>query len=144
MFAALKLAAIACVPALPTLVTMQLCPVDKKAGAIVKVRPPPTVFGVVWPLLFAGLGVAFYRLECKWPILILSVLLAMWQVLYSSKCGGDKKKACWCLLACSFLGLVALSFAACERDGVSVVALSALLAWLLFAQQMNVIEVQMS
>jgi hypothetical protein len=68
----------------------------------------------------------------------------MWQGLYSSRCGGNKKKACWCLLANCFVGFVALSFAIRESDAASIVALSALLAWLLFAQQMNATEVQMS
>ena len=144
MLAALKVVATACIPTLPTLVVMMLCPVDQKAGSVVKFRPPPVVFSIVWPLLFVGLGIAFYRLDNKWPILILSVLLAMWQVLYSSKCGGNKKRACWCLLTCCFVGFVALAFAICESDAVSIIALSALLAWLLFAQQMNTAEVQLS
>jgi len=143
MLAALKIAAVACIPAIPTLVVMTTCPVSKTAGDVVKVRPPPAAFGVIWPLLFLGLGVAFYRLECKWPILVLAVMLAIWQVLYSDKCGGDKKRACWSLLLCVFLGLVALAFAACEHDATSIICLSALLAWLMFAQQMNVVEVQM-
>jgi tryptophan-rich sensory protein len=144
MLGALKAAGIACIPVIPTLITMIACPVDQKAGSVVKFRPPPVIFSIMWPLLFVGLGVAFYRLDNKWPILILSVLLAMWQVLYSSKCGGNKKRACWCLLACCFVGFVALSFGICESDAVSIVALSALLAWLHFAQQINSAEVQLS
>ena len=138
----ISLAVLGCIPALPTLLAMASCPVDKAAGSIVKVRPPPIVFGIVWPLLFIGLGVAFCRLERKWPILILSALLAVWQVIYSDTCCDDKKKACWCLLACCFVGFVALSFSVVENDAASIVSLSAMIAWLVFAQQMNALEVQ--
>jgi tryptophan-rich sensory protein len=142
MYPQLTAILVACAPALPTLVTMAACPVPKLAGTVVKARPPPSVFATVWPLLFLGLGVSFYRLECKWPILILSVLLAVWQVLYSDRCGNNPKTACWCLLLCSAVGLVALSFAACEADKLSIISLSCLVAWLLFAQNMNMLEVQ--
>jgi hypothetical protein len=144
MLSALKTVAVLCIPALPTAIAMGACPLDERAGSAVKARPPPEVFGVVWPLLFLGLGVALCRLQCKWPIVALSALLALWQALYSSECCEDKLKACWCLLACCFVGLVALSFSASEGDSVSTVALSGLVAWLVFAQQMNMLEVQVA
>lgn len=131
-----------CAPALPTAVVMAFCPVPTSAGQAVAVRPPALAFSIVWPILFAGLGVALVRAEVKWPILLLSLGLAGWQLVYSEKCGGNKRHACWALAGCVFLGLIAFGQAACDADLVSITATAALLAWLFFAQLMGALEVQ--
>jgi tryptophan-rich sensory protein len=144
MSEALKTLAIICLPALPTVLAMPFCPVSKGAGDVVKARPPPWVFGTVWPLLFLGMGVSLLRLDCKWPIMVTAVILALWQIVYSPRCGGNKTLACWILLLCTAAAIAALSFAVCESDAVSIACLSALVGWLIFAQLLNVLEVQLS
>lgn len=129
-------------PMLPSLAASALCPMSDEAGDLVAARPPPRAFAVVWPLLFLGLGVALWRMERKTPVLFLAVLLAAWQTLYSTRCGHNKRAACWLLPLCVAATLFALFCAACQQDCVSGAALSALLAWLLFAQNLAVVELQ--
>jgi len=138
----LKMLAVACLPALPTALTALVCPVSKTAGATVKARPPPWVFGLIWPLLFLGLGVALWRLQRKWPVLLVSLLLALWPLASSERCGRSPRLACWALLPCVAATLLALALAAPEADAPSLAALSALLAWLLFAQVLAALEAQ--
>jgi hypothetical protein len=101
-------------------------------------------FAVVWPLLFVGLGASLCRLECKWPIVFVSLCLGLWQLVYSQKCGADLRRACWTLALCSFAAVLALAMATREGDVVGIVALAALVAWLFFAQQLNLLEAQLA
>jgi len=121
-----------------------VCSMSSDAGGAVKVRPPALVFGIVWPVLFLGLGVALLRSEHKWPLILLAGLLPLWQLLYSKNCGNNKKAAAWLLIVCVMAALIALAYAAAHHDHASVVALGALTAWLIFAEQMAVLEVQAS
>ena len=143
MAAALKLVLLFCAPAVPTLLASAACPMSSEAGRAVVARPPPAAFSVVWPLLFVGLGTSLCRLDCKWPIIIASLCLGFWPPLYSRACGADPRRACWSLVLCSFAAIVALAMATREGDAVSIVALAALVAWLLFAQQLSALEVQL-
>jgi tryptophan-rich sensory protein len=142
MAAALKLVLLFCTPAVPPLLASAVCPMSAEAGRTVVARPPPAAFAIVWPLLFVGLGASLCRLDCKWPIIVASLCLGFWSPLYSQECGADPRRACWILVLCSFAAIVALAMATREGDAVSIVALSALVAWLLFAQQLSALEVQ--
>lgn len=121
-----------------------VCPMSKAAADGVKATPPPAAFAVVWPILFLGLGLALLRAGQKWPLVLLVCLLPLWQLLYSRRCGSKPRGAAWLLVACVASGLIGLGFAAAQRDHVSVVALAALVAWLIFAQQLLALELQVA
>jgi len=127
--------------AISTICTL-VCPMSKDAGDAVKVRPPPVVFSVIWPILFLGLGFALLRAEHKWPIVLLAGLLPIWQLTYAKTCADKKKEAAWLLIVCIAVGLIALAFASAHHDHVSILALAALVAWMIFAQQMSTLELQ--
>ena len=62
------------------------CKPSKNAGAIVKFRPPAWVFGIVWPILYILLGLAWInskQLSLFYWILI--ILLDLWLYIYSCK-----------------------------------------------------------
>ena len=130
------------IPAIPTLAAVSVCKVSKESGEGLKFRPPSYVFAWMWSALFICLGIAFYRTQVKWPILLLSLGLGSWVVMYSSNCGARKVQATWVLAACIWFGLMVVSFSAFEGDAFNIAASSAALAWLIFAQFMNVLEAQ--
>ena len=140
----MKLILLFCAPAMPTLLASVACPLTPEAGRAVVARPPPIAFAVAWPLLFVGLGLCLCRLECKWPVVVVSLCLGFWQLIYSQQCGANARQACWSLVLCSFAAIMALAMATREGDAVSIVSLAALVAWLLFAQQLNLLEVQLA
>lgn len=138
----MKLVLLLCAPALPTLLASAGCPLTSEAGRVVRARPPPGAFALIWPLLFVGLGLSLCRLECKWPVIFVSLCLGLWQLVYSPRCGADPRRASWSLALCVFAALLALAMATREGEVTSMVSLAALVAWLLFAQQLNILEVQ--
>lgn len=127
-------------PMIASYAVMSQCNIDKKAGSVVKFRPPAWVFGVVWPMLFLCLGYSFVLTSRTkefvyfYPALILS--LALWSYVYV--CKEDKKGGAWVILVsiiCAFLCYTIAS-------GVGKLLLCPLIGWLLFALLMNTTEVQ--
>lgn len=121
-----------------------VCPMRRDAGGAVRARPPSWAFGVVWPLLFLGLGFVLLTCENKWPALALTILLPLWQLVYAKGCGDAPRTAAWLLVACAAVALIGLAYAATYREHVGIVVLGALAAWLLFAQQLAVLDLQLS
>jgi translocator protein len=121
-----------------------VCGLGKNSGSNVKFRPPPFVFGIVWPILFILLGISWaiaYRnclnkVMCMSTYGLLTILLGLWILVYG--CAKSKKGASWVLILIVASGLA--SFA--QGNEVSKVMITPLLAWILFALIMNTTEVQ--
>ena len=125
------------------------CKIGPEAGKTVMFRPPSTVFGIAWPILYLCMGTA-WCLACRTSGVsksrlvgvhvanaLLLLTLVLWPVLYS--CQKNRRAGVWVLLP-------ALLFAAtvvCLAPAVvpRVLALP-LLVWLGFALLMNAVEVQ--
>ena len=102
------------------------------AGEGVPFRPPPWVFGVVWPVLYVTTGVAWSQSRSDVLYAIVTALLCLWLLLYS--CGGGA-------------GRVAAAVTAAAAAAMSVYLSTGslwampLAAWLSFATALNVTEV---
>lgn len=105
-------------------------------------RPPGWVFGVVWPILYILLGIAWFRTSVAFGVLsiqsasylVTSLALCAWQVVYS--CRKDVKNAVFVLLS-SVLS-VAFNVALSERS--ERLMLIPLLVWVSFATLMNAFQ----
>ena len=126
-------------PIISGAITAALCPMGGNTGSNVKFRPPPFVFGIIWPILYLMLGAAWVLSSHRRIFyLILSLSLCMWIVTYS--CLGSKLGASWVLLANLMAGLVTLVLS----NKTSQALLSPLIGWIVFALLMNTTEVQFS
>jgi len=138
------------VPAILGYSSSILCRIGKGAGSNVSFRPPPIIFAIIWPILYACLG-------WSWVIArdsqegenvrssdifysILSVVLAAWIIVYSKGrvCFGNKKGGIY-VLALSFTALVAAYSTGTQW---SQVLLAPLFGWFLLAILINVAEVK--
>ena len=69
----------------------------ERSGVNVKFRPPPYVFGIVWPILYILLGLSWINsnpdknMNIEIMFFVLSSLLAYWIVVYA--CQKNKKNA---------------------------------------------------
>jgi len=110
----------------------------KSAGDIVKFRPPPWAFGIIWTILLLMFGYSWVLADgsktSSWSYPLTTILLAMWVIVY----GKSPKFASWLLI------LVTSSILACFTTGnqQSKVLLCPLLSWCIFATIMNTTEVQ--
>lgn len=123
-----------------------LCVIGKDAGKDVKFRPPPYVFGIVWPVLFVLFGISWvyaakntnnYSL-CVAAYAVAALTLGLWTIVYG--CFKMKKEACWVIL----ISLAALLASFSQGNETSKILISPLIAWILFALLMNTTEVQLS
>jgi benzodiazapine receptor len=115
------------------------CRLPRGSSDGVPFRPPPWVFGAVWPVLYALLGLAWYATASSgglwgWASLAYAAttaLLTLWQVTYS--CLRRTREAVFVLLASvlSTSYCVALSG---RRERLMVIPL---LVWTSFATLMN-------
>lgn len=120
------------------------CRLKENTGDTVKFRPPGLVFAIVWPILYLLLGVSWFlaghNTEYFWLTMILyslfTVTLALWPIVYN--CMGSKKGATWLLVINLAIVL------ACFRQGnrISQVLLTPMIAWLIFALDMNNQDIQ--
>ena len=108
------------------------CTMTSEAGGSQPQRPPPSIFGIAWTVLYLLIGVAWSKsttiLENRlfW---ILNLLLCGWLVAWS--CMDDKKLALYIIylsLTCA-LGLVKVS-----PNGLLIVPL---VGWLTYASNLN-------
>ena len=113
------------------------CKPSKNAGSIVKFRPPAWVFGIIWPILYILLGVAWInskQLSLFYFILIL--FLNLWLYIYA--CKKNKVGGVYVI----FLSILSLLYIFVSVSTKIKYYLAPLLVWLLFAGLMNITEVQ--
>lgn len=123
------------------------CRPGKKAGSVVKFRPPGFVFGLVWPVLYLLLGAAwvYAQRHSETPGAFVDIcygmlvfFLTLWIVVYG--CLHNKKGGVYVI----FLAIFATIMSRDISPQLSRVLLSPLLVWLLFAGLISVFEVQLS
>lgn len=113
-----------------------------KSGVNVKFRPPPFVFGIVWPILYILLGLSWINsnpdknMNIEIMFFILSSLLAYWIVVYS--CQKNKKNAVFVMLAI-ILNISLLMIQITKKSKVYLVPLA---VWIFFAMLLSTTELQ--
>jgi benzodiazapine receptor len=133
-------------PAIICYATTAFCKIGKNAGVDVKFRPPPQIFGIVWPILFILFGLSWAvamrncqnKIVCFATYMLTTISLALWIYIYG--CKKSNKGGAWVLILC--LTLTLMCFA--QGNYVSKVLVAPLIAWCIFAQLMNTAEVQNS
>ena len=132
---------------LPTIICYSVtafCKISKESGNNVKFRPPSQVFSIIWPILFVlfGLSWVIAMRNCENQVLCFSVYmlttisLALWIYIYG--CKKSNKSASWILILSISSGLMCFS----QGNHISKVLIAPLIAWCIFAQLMNITEVQ--
>lgn len=102
-------------------------------------RPPPWVFGVVWPVLYLLLGVAWFRTAvsvgtlsaASASYLLTTLLLGLWLVVFS--CQRQTKNAVFVLLA----SVLSAAFNIALSGPAERLMLIPLIVWLSFATLLN-------
>ena len=123
--------------------TAMFCGVQTSSGTVVSIRPPPFVFSIVWPILYLMLGFSwFYARQNKnitsdifYTTLIL--LLSVWLIVYS--CKNNKKMGIYVLI----LSVIVSLFACIPGNFQSRILILPLIAWLIFATILNIMEVRL-
>tara|TARA_Y100000389_G_scaffold157418_3_gene158548 strand:+ start:2525 stop:2956 length:432 start_codon:yes stop_codon:yes gene_type:complete len=113
------------------------CKPNKSSGQVVKFRPPAWVFGIVWPILYILLGIAWVnskQLSLLYFILIL--FLNLWLYVYA--CRENKIGGVFVI----FLSILSLLYIFVSVSKTIKYYLVPLLVWLLFAGLINIVEVQ--
>ena len=121
--------------------------VDAEAGAVVLARPPARAFTVLWIALYiligASWGITFHSIDATLQWLVVCIFgflvasLSAWLVVYPRA----KHQGAWVIT----LALAATLACLCLAQHAALLAallLSPLVAWLVFALLLNVIEVQ--
>lgn len=113
------------------------CGPGKSAGRSVKFRPPAWVFGVVWPILYILIGLAWIRSKhLTVSFITLLVLLNLWLLVYV--CQKNKVGGVYII----FLSLLSALYIFISLDKTTKYLFAPLLVWLLFAAFLNTFEVQ--
>lgn len=113
-----------------------------KSGVNVKFRPPPFVFGIVWPILYILLGLSWINsnpdknMNIEIMFFILSSLLAYWIIVYS--CQKNKKNAVFVMLAI----ILNISLLMIQIPKKSKIYLVPLAVWIFFAMLLSTTELQ--
>jgi len=72
------------IPMLSVYIVSYYYPVTKQAGKDIWFRPPPYVFGIVWPILLLLIGFSWYlRPNLSFYYTILTILLSTWSIFWS-------------------------------------------------------------
>ena len=114
----------------------------EKSGTNVKFRPPPYVFGIVWPILYILLGLSWINsnsdknINIEIMFFVLSSLLAYWIVLYA--CQKNKKNAVFIMLAI-ILNIALLMVQIPKKSQLYLVPLG---VWIFFAMLLSTTELQ--
>ena len=115
--------------------TTLFCKPGSNAGKIVKFRPPSYIFGIIWPILYIMLGLAWiYSKEQSLIYLLITILLCSWLILYS--CIKNKLGSLYIL----FLILMMLCFAYTNSNKISKNLIIPLIIWIFFAIILSVFE----
>lgn len=128
---------LAAIPAILGYTASALCKMPKSSN--IPFRPPAWVFGVVWPILYILLGIAWFRTAVTFGFvsfasgsyLLTSLLLTLWLVVYS--CLRQTKNAVFVLLA----SVLSVAFNIALSDDPERLMLLPLIVWISFATLMN-------
>lgn len=72
------------IPMLSVYIVSYYYPVTKQATKEIWFRPPPYVFGIVWPILLLLIGFSWYlRPSLSFYYTILTILLSTWSIFWS-------------------------------------------------------------
>lgn len=130
-------------PMVAGFVVSKFCKMEK-SGVDVKFRPPPFVFGIVWPILYILLGLSWINsnpdknMNIEVMFFTLSSLLAYWIVVYA--CQKNKKNAVFVMLAI-ILNITLLMVQIPKQSQLYLVPLA---VWIFFAMLLSTTELQNS
>ena len=138
---------VAPVPLVAGFVTAQICKMDGSAGSSVSFRPPAIVFQIAWPILYVLMGLAWAfalrharstttRVLVWTTHVLLTAALCAWLAVYS--CARSKVGGVYVIVGSILAAMLALI---AGPTTLPRLLLAPLLAWLLFALQMNIAEV---
>jgi benzodiazapine receptor len=122
------------IPALAITGTSLLCPNLKSSGQGVPFRPPGWVFGVVWPILYATTGYAWYLSKQDVLFTAITALCCLWLIAYS--CTKNKDKAPLVIVSAA----VATWYTVAQLKGPARNYTLPLAMWLTFASYLNIYE----
>lgn len=134
-------------PLLSNTIMSQVCPTQKDDGIDIPARPPSKLFGIVWPILFITLGVAWVKsrnskLGGKLGVDVtfgaLTISLLSWQ--YFNNCMKDKKLALYNIMISWTLSLLA-AFVADRRSPGAAALVVPTTGWLFLASMLNYTQV---
>tara|TARA_Y100001958_G_C21247987_1_gene580090 strand:+ start:9671 stop:10099 length:429 start_codon:yes stop_codon:yes gene_type:complete len=130
-------------PMIAGFVVSKFCKMER-SGVNVKFRPPPFVFGIVWPILYILLGLSWINsnpdknMNLEVMFFVLSSLLAYWIVVYA--CQKNKKNAVFVMLAI-VLNIALLMVQIPKKSQLYLVPLA---VWIFFAMLLSTTELQNS
>ena len=130
-------------PMVAGFVVSKFCKMER-SGVNVKFRPPPYVFGIVWPILYILLGLSWINsnpdknMNLEVMFFVLSSLLAYWIVVYA--CQKNKKNAVFVMLAI-VLNIALLMVQIPKKSQLYLVPLA---VWIFFAMLLSTTELQNS
>jgi translocator protein len=130
-------------PMVAGFVVSKFCKMER-SGVSVKFRPPPFVFGIVWPILYILLGLSWINsnpdknMNLEIMFFVLSSLLAYWIVVYA--CQKNKKNAVFVMLAI-VLNIALLMVQIPKNSQLYLVPLG---VWIFFAMLLSTTELQYS
>ena len=130
-------------PMIAGFVVSKFCKMER-SGVNVKFRPPPFIFGIVWPILYILLGLSWINsnpdknMNLEVMFFVLSSLLAYWIVVYA--CQKNKRNAVFIMLAI-ILNIGILMVQIPKKSQLYLVPLG---IWLLFALLISTTEIQNS
>ena len=123
------------IPIITNYITSIFCSPNSNSGKAVKFRPKPLIFGLVWPILYILLGLAwYYSKSISLLYLLLTTLFCIWLITYS--CIGNKKISIYIL----FLILMNLLYCYTNSTIISKNLLIPLIIWCLFATLLSIFE----
>lgn len=130
-------------PAILGYIASAFCRIGTNTGSSVKFRPPPLLFGIIWPILYLSLGFSWiiaHRINPYSNIfyVLTIILLTLWIIIYG--CVKSKMGGIYILLLTFVLLLMCFSFG----NEWSRVLISPLIGWLMFAILLSITEIQNS
>ena len=130
-------------PSILGYLSASLCNIKDNSGYSVNFRPKPSVFSIVWIILYMLLGLSWYyamKESNKAIIMIFYVILniALCSWIYFYACKNQKINGIYALIVSFILALWCYTIGNLE----SKLLIVPLIGWLLFATFINVAEVQ--
>lgn len=121
-------------PALAITGVSLVCPNLKNSGKDVPLRPPGWVFGVVWPILYATTGYAWYLSKNDTLYAFIVGLCCLWLIAYS--CTKNKDKAPAIIVSAAAMSWYTVS----QVSGKARAYTYPIAFWLTFASYLNIYE----